>query len=147
MKPILKSVPLKPLLGALASVALIATPLAAAAQSHHGGGSFHGGGGFHGGSSFHGGSGFRGGSSFHGGGFRGGGFRGGGFHGRGFRGGVPFVGGLALGLALDAPWYGGYGYYGPDYYGYPDYGYAPPPASCGNWSWNPARGAYDWIPC
>jgi hypothetical protein len=138
MKPLLK-----PIFAALAGASLLAAPVVASAQ-HTGG---HAGGGFHGGG-FHGGG-------FHGGGFRGGGFHGG-FHGHGFRGGVPFVGGLGLGLAFGAaayPWYDypDYGYYGPAYapdYA-PDYAYGPPPPAqaCGSWSWNARSGRYDWIPC
>ena len=138
---------MRPLLGVLASTKLDATPLAAAAQ-HHGGGGFQGGGGFHGGGhagSFHGGSAFRGGGWNHGGGWHGGGgWNHGGYYRHGYGG--YALGGFGLGLALgaaSAPW----GYYGPDYYDYPAYAYVPPPAPACGWVWNPARGAYDWYDC
>jgi hypothetical protein len=148
---------MKRLVSALASVALLLSPLPAMAQSH--GGGFHGGG-------FHGGGGFRGG--FHGGGFHGG-FHG--FHGRGF---FPFFGGFGLGFALAAaPWYYGfpgywwdwgppyayyYGPYGPwdGYYGPPPPDGPPvgpppaassaPPAACGSWVWRADQSKYQWVP-
>jgi hypothetical protein len=144
-------VSMKRLVSALAAAALVATPIAASAQSH--GGHFGGGGSR---SSF-GGGGFH--SSFGGGGFRGGGFRG------GFG---PFFGGFGLGLGFASPWYYGWGPYwddyygpwgyGPGYYGYGgDYGPPPPPApgatpppqACGSWNWRADQQRYVWIaaPC
>ncbi len=160
---------MKTILAALASVALLAAPLASIptpAAAHGGGGSgFHGGGG-----GFRGGGGFHGGGDFHGGG----GFRGGGFHG-GYRGGYGggyggyYLGAGGLGFALgldygDLGFYGdpydyddyaAYGIGGPDPYGYdgadapppPGAYQAGPPQACGSWSWDTARSTYDWIPC
>ena len=79
-----------------------------------------GGGGWHGGSGWHGGGGWRGGSGWHGGCWGCGGW---------------WWGGVGVGVALTAPWWGwpywGAPYYG--YYAYPAYGvydgyYAPDPA-------------------
>jgi hypothetical protein len=149
---------MKRLVSALASVALLVSPITAVAQGHGGGfhgGAAHGAGGFHGGA-FHGG--------FRGGGFRGGGFRG--FRGPGF---FPFFG-FGLGFALAAaPWY--YGFpdywwdYGPPYpYAYGPYGYygppppdgppvgpppgaaTAPPAACGSWVWRADHSRYQWVP-
>jgi hypothetical protein len=121
----------------------VAAP-AAFAQSHGGGGGGHGGG-FSGGGHFSGGHSF-GGHGFSGGGRSfggGGGFRGGhdfhhGFHDRGFGfAGGAFLGGLALGSALDYP------YYGAPYY---DYGYddAYGPGQCltEQQVWDPRYGRY-----
>jgi hypothetical protein len=156
---------MKTFLAALASVALLAAPLAslstpALARGGGGGGGFHGGG-------FGGGGGFRGGGMHGGGGFRGGGsgvhgFGGRGFGGRGFgdRGFDLGAGalGFALGLDYGDPWlYDDADYW--DYEGgdpgpapYDDADGAPPPAqaqpqACGSWSWDGPRSTYDWVPC
>ncbi len=96
---------------AMLSLALVASPAAAARGGGHGGG-FHGGG-------FHGGG-------FHGGGFHGGGPRGG-FHG-GFHHGSHdhffFGGGVFIDPFFDPFWYPYWAY--PYYPGYPVY-YPPPP--------------------
>jgi hypothetical protein len=96
-------------LGVAAIAAVAAVGLSVGAASARG----PGGGGHFGGSHF-GGSHFSGGhfgGHFHGGGFRGSRH----FHGGGFG---PFIGGLAFGAALAAPYYYDYGYpyYGPDCY-------------------------------
>ena len=107
-------------IAAIAAIATVGLSVGAANARAHGGGGHFGGshfsGGYFGGGHF--GGGHFGGRHF-GGGHFGGGFRGfhGGhhFHGRGFG---PFIGGLAFGAALSAPYYD-YGYpyaYGPDCY-------------------------------
>jgi hypothetical protein len=168
---------MKKIVAALASVSLLAAPMAlgptpAMAQHSHGsGGSGHGSFAGAGRSGWHGGS-FHNGGFYRGGNFRGG-FRGG--YGRGF----PFAGaafGLFFGAAIADSWYydypAYYGYYGPYGGPYPDdyYGAPPPPdayddggpppqyqsspegaaqpgQACGSWSWNPAQSKYDWVPC
>lgn len=157
---------MKKILITLASISLLAapilaTPVAAAAQSHRGGGGYHGGGGFHGGvGAFHGGG------RYHGGGYRGG-YRGGGYYGGGYyrhRGndGWGYVGAGILGLAVGSALSSSYNY--PTYYEtYPAYGapvyrervysysdgyaYGGPPQACGAWSWDSYQGRYFWIPC
>jgi hypothetical protein len=163
---------MKKIVAALASVSLLAAPMALGptpAMAQHS----------------HGGSGGRGFSGFsHGGSFRGG-FRGGNHGGFGYRGGYGYRGygpfyagvfGLALGAAIADSWYydypAYYGYYGPYGGPYPDdyYGAPPPPdayddggpppqyqsppqgadqpgQACGSWSWNAAQSKYDWVPC
>jgi hypothetical protein len=159
---------MKKFLAAVASIALLAAPLASIsspALAHPGGG---GGGGMHGGG--FGGGGFRGGGFRGGGGFHGGGFRGGGFGHRGGHGDYFAAGALGLALGLDYAdpyFYGDPLYYDDDYadyaYGdpYDDYGPdgAPPPAyqqppsaaqspqACGSWSWDSGRSTYNWVPC
>ena len=144
---------MKTIVAALASAALLATPMAsistpAAAQPH--GGGFHGrGGGLRGGDGgFHGG-GFRGAGGFHGAG----GFQGGDVHGDGFRGGHPRDRndgtGLVVGLPFGDPYYYDddlYGYYdGSDGYDVESYDDGAP--ACGSWAWDDPRGRYVWIPC
>lgn len=148
----LQEVVMKRVLAGLASLALLASPLAAVAAP---GGGFHGGGGgFHGGGSFHGGGEYRGGGAARGGGYRGG-------YGGGYGWGLGAVGlGAVAGAALASSWYAGdpayaYDAPGPDYdddsaYADPGYDYAPPPAAqpappCGQWVWNPTTVHYDWI--
>ena len=102
-------------IGAIAALATVGLSVGAAEARAHGGGGHFGGSHFSGG---HFGGGHFGGGHFGGGHFAGGfhGFHGGHhFHGRGFG---PFIGGLAFGAALGAPYYD-YGYpyvYGPDCY-------------------------------
>jgi len=163
---------MKTFLATVASVALLAAPLASlstpALARPGGGGGFHGGGGgFHGGG--FGGGGFRGGGPHGGGGFRGGGSGGRGFGGRGYGGdGGYYFGagalGLALGLDYADPWFYGDADYddygasdpGPDPYddadGAPPPGYQQPPGqaqpqACGSWSWDGPRSTYNWVPC
>jgi hypothetical protein len=122
---------MKTIFAALASAALLATPMAsvstpAGAQPH--GGGFHGGGGFRG---------------------AGGGFTAqaasaaatrtevvrGGHHDRDGR----------LGLIFGLPY--GDAYYYDDPYGYDDGSYDDGTPACGSWSWDDAHGRYVWIPC
>ncbi|HEX2817638.1 MAG TPA: hypothetical protein VHN39_14685 [Phenylobacterium sp.] len=120
-------------IAAIATGLMLAIAAPAVAQTH---GGHSGGGGGHvsgGGGHFSGGG--RG-SSGGGRGFAGGGFRGG----RDFRGGGAFLGGLALGYALDPyPYYGG-PYYGGGY-GYED-DYGPGQCLTEQRVWDPRYGRY-----
>ena len=132
------------LLPALASVALLAAPLAAQAAPPAFGGHVSGGAGVgasHAAPAFGGHGGYRG------------GYRGGYY---GYYPGAYALGGFGLGLAAGAafasPYYYGGGYYSPPYayeYDY-DYDYGPDAyygqdPRCGHWIWNAARGHYDWL--
>ena len=132
---------MKAIFAALASAALLAAPMASistpAAAQPHGGGGFHGGsGGFQGGrGGFHGAGGFRGGAS-HGGGFRG-----------GRNGGWDDGAGLILGLPYGEPYYDDPSGYYDDPEGYDVGSYDDGSPACGSWSWDGARGRYEWIGC
>jgi hypothetical protein len=145
---------MKKILTAVASLSLLASPLAVQAAPQHGGGSagaFHGQAAGHAPAAF-GGHGVArgGGGAFRGGGFRGGGFRGGGFRGRGYYPGYGYaLGGLGLGLVAGAALadsYGYPGYYAPYDYGYDDDypAYGAPAQACGEWVWVPSRSKYIW---
>jgi hypothetical protein len=124
---------MKAIFAALASAALLATPMAsistpAAAQPH--GGGFRGGGGFHAA-----GGGVRG-----GGGLRGRESPSGEFHWGQHRDRDDGVGPI-FGLPFDDP------YYYDDPYGYDVGSYDGASPACGSWSWDDARGRYEWIAC
>jgi hypothetical protein len=140
---------MKTILGAVSAIALLAAPVATAAQNHVGGG--HAGAGGHAfGRAGMARGGFRGAGSFRSGGAFAGGFR---HHG----GCCVFFLGLGFG-----PWDWGYpgwwGWYGPwdDPYWYGTYGPPPPPAAgaaapapaapaaCGAWTWLPDQKRYEW---
>ncbi len=137
----------KLLAGALLIAGVMAAPVGARAQHHHGGGGgHHGGGGGH-----HGGGGGHYGGSYRGGGHYGGSYHGGGHYGGGYRGGYRGGGGVYLGFGVP----GFYGYGDPDYYADPYY-YdeppPPPPPDCewmqirvwryGHWVWRDVQRCY-----
>jgi hypothetical protein len=105
---------MRKILPAALAVLLLSPTVASAGPGHSGGGSH--GGGSHGGGS--GGGGSHGGGS-HGGGSGGGGSHGGGSHGGGSHGGGRH-GGRGGRVIFGGPYWGGWGWWGPDYYG--DYG-------------------------
>lgn len=136
---------MKTIFAALASAVLLAAPMASistpAAAQPHGGGS-HAAGGFRGGAGFHGGGGFHGAGGFNGGEAQRGGFRG------GRNGGWDDGAGLILGLPYGEPYYDDdpSGYYD-DPEGYDVGSYDDGSPACGSWSWDGARGRYEWIAC